>query len=375
MSQPDGARTSSPGLTSSEKAVIEVHVLACGHGDTILLHLPGDKWVLVDCYLSKYDGTRDRFFEFVESRGIRTLDFVFLTHPDYDHFHGMADVLEHFTRDGRSVGTYCDAGVDAQQVRSLLKGRTGETEFERLQRRLDDLDERGAINFYAINDQHATVSPKGYKGSVDLIPIGPEASRARRLTRRGVAKLQSDRKAELPANELSIVLVLWAKEGARDICLLLAGDADAEGLEGAMEIWRSRAAEREVDEGFDAVKVPHHGSFDSHWAELPKTGRKDAAKVAVISAGQRPALPDRRVIRDFMDRGWRVLITTRRGGARIRDLPMTLANRGGGVVVGGRATWHDIRLTWDSARGLTWEPKEAEIQKSDLQAYETGSGG
>ena len=84
---------SSPYPESSEELRVEVHLFACGHGDTILVGLPGPKWLLIDCYLPKHNGVYDNFLRFLEKKGISRLDWVILTHPDEDHFLGMKDLL------------------------------------------------------------------------------------------------------------------------------------------------------------------------------------------------------------------------------------------------------------------------------------------
>ena len=67
---------------------MQVFFLECGQGETILLHLEGRYWVLIDCYLPK-GPIRDSFFELVDRLQIRRLDVLCLTHPHDDHYHGM----------------------------------------------------------------------------------------------------------------------------------------------------------------------------------------------------------------------------------------------------------------------------------------------
>jgi beta-lactamase superfamily II metal-dependent hydrolase len=99
---------------------VALHVFGCGHGDTILVRLPHDRTVLIDCCLSKSNGVLPRFLRYLDDLGVTRLDYVFQTHPDVDHFLGMADVLKHFSNSGRSIGTWCDGGVNSQRVRALL---------------------------------------------------------------------------------------------------------------------------------------------------------------------------------------------------------------------------------------------------------------
>src|SRR5438067_13331787 len=102
-----------PAPSNPEHLAVAIHLFPCGHGDTILIEYGDNRWSLIDCFLPKKDGTRDRFFDFVANRAkIRRLDFIFQTHPDYDHYHGMIDVIQHFTTGGRSVGWYLDTGLN-----------------------------------------------------------------------------------------------------------------------------------------------------------------------------------------------------------------------------------------------------------------------
>ena len=105
----------SPGPPPSDEPRIDIHLLHCGHGDTILVRLPGDRWGLIDCYLPEQYGIREGFFEFVRRQGIRNLDFIMQTHPDRDHYHGMKAVIDHFLERGDGIGYYIDTGLNARR--------------------------------------------------------------------------------------------------------------------------------------------------------------------------------------------------------------------------------------------------------------------
>ena len=119
------------------------------------------------------------------------------------------------------------------------------------------------------------------------------------------------------------MLVLSIKDREQACNVLFAGDAGPAELEKAVDVWRKLATERLRDRGFHVVKVPHHGSLASHWKALPhEKGSGEGQRVAGISAGTRTAIPDREVLREYLDNGWRVMATMRRvGGARV-DRPM-----------------------------------------------------
>ena len=115
---------------SSRDFGIDIHVFHCGHGDTILIRLPGDRWGLIDCYLQEQFGIRRAFFSFIEQNHIKRLEFIIQTHPDRDHYHGMRAVIEYFLGRGERVKYYIDTGLTARRARDLLLNRPARAEYQ-----------------------------------------------------------------------------------------------------------------------------------------------------------------------------------------------------------------------------------------------------
>src|SRR5437899_163845 len=77
--------------------LMEVHVTGGGIGESIVLRLPNGRWGVVDCYVpSLRDATSSSAFRLLKERGVTSLEFLCLTHPDADHFRGMSLFLETF---------------------------------------------------------------------------------------------------------------------------------------------------------------------------------------------------------------------------------------------------------------------------------------
>src|SRR5256885_85170 len=98
--------------------MLTLHVLSCGHGDTLLLQMPLGKWALIDCHLPSPEAL-NRFYRYTDDLNISTLDYVVLPHADSDHYRGMAEVLQRFSTNGRSVRFFCDSGANHKHVRLL----------------------------------------------------------------------------------------------------------------------------------------------------------------------------------------------------------------------------------------------------------------
>lgn len=372
MSSQGAVETSARHLARSDQISVEIHVFECGQGDTILLGLPEDRWFLVDCNLPVSNGVRGRFFQFVQSRGIERLDFIFQTHPDSDHFHGMIEVLDYFTSGGRSVGGYCDGGLTAEDVRDLTwtgpQRSLKQRQYGKLHDRLDEFDDSF---FSQIDDRSRPISPKGFANRVDFIPIGPNPGLKRRITRLDTRRVAGNPRAKVEANALSVVLVLSIREGDRVCNVLLAADADLNGMELALDSWASKACESSRGADFDVIKVPHHGSIKNHSMRVCQAKRNDRnCCVAAVSAGQKSGLPDRVVLRKYLDAGWTVMLTTRRRATARSKRPGELADRSPPVVQS--VETHNITITVTADGVVRHEPVEAVVETGNLVLYESG---
>ncbi len=356
-------------LIRSEDITIEIYIFSCGQGDTVLLHLPDDKWVLVDCNLRKEDGSKKKFFDFVRSRKIERLSYVFLTHPHHDHFCGMDEVLRHFSTDGRSVGYYCDGGLNSKTVMKLLENNVGEESYGKLQEILDDLDNRGLVEYCEMDERHEDIGLAGYEDSVRLVPVAPNPGSRRRILRSELKRLARNPKLKTEANDLSIILVLVAHRNGKTFNALLAADAGRDQLERSIGVWERKEGVPEGEGRFDTVKVPHHGSLASHWSAL--CGRKTSnpkSGVAAISAGSsRPGLPDRQVIQDYLEHDWTVLGTSRRQVVSQKNSLYQVIY--GSPQRSSEEIPSDIKISWSPSLGVTWEPLDARVGHSDLGAF------
>jgi beta-lactamase superfamily II metal-dependent hydrolase len=356
---------------------VAIYLFPCGHGDTILVRAGDNHWALIDCHLPVGDGTRDRFFNWVGDLGITRLDYVFQTHPDYDHYHGMIDVLKYFTRDGRSVGKYVDSGLTALYIDQVLRRQPRSRHYKELQDYLQELHEGKVLEWCELDARRPVLRLCGGQCSVCFVPIGPDPGQKRQILLRDCNKLATNPAARLEANRLSLIVVLECKANGHTFAALLASDSDEAGLSRALDLWEERARGRMPECGFGVVKVPHHGSIQSHSARLAGGLGAVQGRVAAISAGTRDALPDRAVIQAYQEAGWAVALTTTRGIGHVRaeargDRPMTLADRGPRRM--GQVLEHLVRIDWDANPGIRRPvPEGALVLAQHLDRY--GSAG
>jgi beta-lactamase superfamily II metal-dependent hydrolase len=344
---------------------VDIHVLQCGQGDMILLKLGGKKWVLVDCNLP-HAGQRTEFFQLAKQLQIRRLDLVCLTHPHEDHYSGLDEVIRYFTSDGRSVGTFCDSGVEPKQIAVLMRRRgsvkSAVTEFERLYRRIYNLIDAKQIRYFMANENSSPLIEVGDR--IQILPVGPRPDVLSQATRE-VVSLGNIRK---DLNRISVVLALSVRGDTKCFDALLTADTDSDGCNSALARCSAVRSKANPSRGFDMVKVPHHGSADSHLGSEIISHRKEAEdSLAVISAGSFDVLPDREVMGDFLQGGWTVLLTKKRS-ARVTQFAVELSSRSKQTF---GVQCQDIQILWRESIGTKWEPAGARVHTGELSNYDS----
>ncbi len=260
---------------SPARSGLSVSFIDVGHGDAILVELPGRETMLVDG-----GGQREGTFDigervvspFLWNRGIKHVDTMVLTHPHPDHARGLQAVARNF-----SVGEFWESA--AQLAATPTLGLSAELP--------EDLS-RGRLS-------------RGHrfeKAGVRIEVLHPEAN---------------DTNSSSDANRDSLVLRLVYGRTA----LLLTGDILA-------------GSEREILEecgGIRAVvlKSPHHGSrTSSSRAFLDAV----SPQIVVISCGrQRQGLPAHEVLGRYLRMGAVVYRTDIHGAITVTSDGMSVSVR------------------------------------------------
>lgn len=84
-----------PNLKFLNNASFEIHFVDVGHGDAILIKLPDNKTMMVDCGSKEAYNDLSRYIDkvFFKSDRNRTIDYFILTHSDTDHIGNMQSVI------------------------------------------------------------------------------------------------------------------------------------------------------------------------------------------------------------------------------------------------------------------------------------------
>jgi len=282
-----------------ESPRLEVHVFGSGKGESILVRLPGGEWGLVDHYASRpKDPTSSPAYMYLESQGVRTLEFVCLTHPHDDHYRGMGRILERFSPRQLWLFPVLDAATAKRLVEYLglveLDSCNPQALADELAQILDWWNRRRSKARpnecrlrYVMLGKDLYPWPERQEASVRIRGLAPPDQLAGRYTRDLLACFRGDGnlREKLPHrrhNVISAALVIdW-----NSTRILLGGDVEGEGWRLILEECPDRLGSCSL------VKVSHHGSTNGYCAGLWQRLGDPMKTVAVLTPYHNHELPD-----------------------------------------------------------------------------------
>lgn len=273
----------------------QVIFLDVGQGDCCLVRTASGQNYLFDCGSSSRRGVgRYVLLPCLKYYGIRTLDGVFVSHPDDDHMNGVAEILELASENGLRIRQLLLPAVekgerDSQFGVLLAAARGGDVPGPR---------ESGGVRTAWIS-----AGESWRCGEAGFICLHPK-------------------KGWPAGNPNACSQCFYAEFGS--FSLLLTGDVEKEGEEALIRELQKREI-REVT----VLKTAHHGSRNSTAAELLEQIKP---QLAVISCGEdnRYGHPHEELLLRLEAAGCRILSTPERGAVILEE------NRGGVTVRGFR---------------------------------------
>ena len=239
------------------KSEFELTLLGPGYGESIVMHVGGGVWVLVDSCIDT-DGT-PRALRYLESIGVdpaETVDLIVATHWHDDHIRGIAKLVEVCKK-----AAFCCASVllrkefltvvGALESRPLTVFGAGLKEMHGVISRLRQAASKPTL---ALANRRIFV-----QGACEIWSLSPNDSNFLNFLRTigGLLPQEGESKTRIPSlspNEVSVAL--WVR--VEDIAVLLGSDLEKRGW---IEILQNAARPNGKSSAF---KVPHHGSKSAH---------------------------------------------------------------------------------------------------------------
>ena len=245
----------------------ELTLFGPGYGESIVLHLGGGVWVLVDSCLDT-DGA-PRALSYLESIGLdpaQDVALIVATHWHDDHIRGMTQLVEKCSRARFCCASALGkreflAAVGALEGRHLSSAGSGIREIHRVFSRLGQRTPRQPPKLALANRRIFN------QGGCEIWSLSPSDRNYVAFLRTigGLIPSEGQSKGRVPdpsPNEVAVVL--WVR--IENIVVLLGSDLEKPGW---VEILQS--AERPTGKA-SVFKVPHHGANNAHdpsvWIQL-----------------------------------------------------------------------------------------------------------
>ena len=258
--------------TGWEPGTLRVTFLDVGQGDATVLELPDGQTVLIDAgpAFRRLDMGRAVIGPYLWNQGIRRLDHVVATHPQWDHVGGLPWILHAF-----KVRHYWSNGISRS-----------EKFFHQLQ---------SAVKSAGLQEQTPSAGIEIVSGgSCSLTVLSPSRSQG------AGSNLFTNVSSGTDLNNQSLVTRFECGEHS----FLLTADAEREALDGLLHTPNSLSAR--------VVKVPHHGARSSLH---PEWVSRLQAEAMVVSVGihNRYGHPAPEVLDAYQRRGFPLYRTDRDG--------------------------------------------------------------
>lgn len=280
-------------LTFSLERGTEITFLDVGQGDCIYVRCDSGARYLIDGGSTSKSGVgKYQITPFLKSKGVDSLDMVFVSHGDKDHYSGIEELLEN--TDSDRIGIKCLVlPVTEKETEAEKEQETEEQETEGC-RRLEQL--AGA---QGIPVRYIQAGDKIRAGTVEIECLNPKW---------GSADLGEGSFIRGDKNEQSEVLYLTY----RDFSALFTGDITGSSEKEMQE----RLAEAAEGKPLTLLKVAHHGSMYSTDAEFLEMTRP---AISVISCGSRNSYghPHEELLERLKESGTRIYNTAKDGAVMV----------------------------------------------------------
>jgi beta-lactamase superfamily II metal-dependent hydrolase len=319
---------------------LRLHVIGAGKGESIVVHMPNDKWGVVDCYAHQWnDKSTNPTLQFLKEESVKSLEFICVTHPHADHFRGVDHLFEEFPVEffwryseqtyDEYVHTYLQ--VQAEEGVNLIRDKlTGDAEsFLRMMVAVQKMPENRvlycgrSVPLYPYPQLPLEVGKPNQFIIESLAPCDEVRKNGFKNVVRYIdaAKKLKPRKDRPDVNPNDMSAALLIKYGKTRI--ILGGDVEENHWLAVTEGFKPPDAALAAH----AVKVSHHGSGNANPESLWKIFCANGKPAAVMT--RFPRLPKKEIVNMIKKYAAPVLCTSIKGLAFAGAPPLPKPKRFG----------------------------------------------
>lgn len=248
--------------------------LDVGHGDSILIKTPSNKIGIIDCnrYLNRVP-----VVDYLKKHNIKDIEFICLTHPHYDHYLGMLEVINFIHDNNGTINFFADCGFSPKELDLSFIEEDHSNEYFKLYQMV-------GMSFQGKMIECKENTKLYEEDGFEIKALLPDAS----ITRSELNKKAQNRERFIDLNVFSIVLqISYGNSNA-----LLLSDTDKK----SQERIRSKKI---IQDSINVFKISHHGSKVSYDSKIIEGWRNTNHAFAIISAGCEYRCPASEVLKNL----------------------------------------------------------------------------
>jgi hypothetical protein len=277
-------------LTYPNPDEIELTFFGPGFGESIVVHVPGIGWGIIDS--CEFKTKNEKFIpplEYLFLQNINHISFLILTHPHLDHFSGMDEIIQNYLGKIDRVCLYAGDGVReyaSYLINKRIMGFPGATQLAVILKELKNATKKGAdrrkLGALTSIIPRQGVSVNGKSFEVEIISLSPLAEDEERyvdILRKALPKL-GEKFKNLPDRDHNLIASAIRISVGETIIIL---GSDVEKGRTALSGWRGIVESLDApDLSVKVLKVAHHGSTNAYHKKAWEEHSKKSKIVSVI---------------------------------------------------------------------------------------------
>lgn len=300
-------------LKPPKKDELEITVFGPGYGESVVLHIPGIGWGVIDCCEFK-TGTRTvnlplEYLKNLALTEIHELAFIILTHPHKDHYKGIDTIIKSYSNRIKRICLYSGDGIrELKQYicQQKIAGKDALPGFAEILKAMNNATKEGA-HLRRLSELTSVFDTP----QTSLIALSPSALNIEKYIQKLFKAIPQTGKPVRPMNDdahnlISVALLL--KFGKVNVILGSDLETDKDRAKG----WNAILYNDDCpDLKANLVKVAHHGSRNGYnkkaWDEHCRFNKPIAVITPFIHGNVR--LPDEATVNILKEKVSKLCIT------------------------------------------------------------------
>jgi beta-lactamase superfamily II metal-dependent hydrolase len=299
-----------------------LHIFNVQKGDSLILEFPGNRFGVIDCKYYDSQNTDDDppALAYLKTRNVDHLEFICLSHPHLDHYHGLWKICQHYSENDRTFNYFIFPGISLKSIAESYEANSiRRYELTKLfiysqQLAINNFKNKKSLKYFQWKPfvPDLNIHPFLDMEEMNIITFSPAEEAVAEVR----AKLETGENVNWNHISMAWFLFFFHKK----IKILFSGDMENYLWDRMFE--RYEGMKHQVNLKCDLIKIAHHGGKSSFSNELLRkityAKLEEGESSAIISTGGTSHHPDEELLRGLLKNNVKLYCTNK--GPRCRPL-------------------------------------------------------